>query len=204
MLGPVVAVGSHSGRSRDGPLPCWQNGRPGDSDPARREDSQAWVTPPGGGSTAQEDHLPRPRPPRRRIERPNPGASVLIERESSTHHYAGQRAVIKSSSRRWAIAVPVAPARRATSQAVCLFIADLGANIRFCRYPRVGCLLRRSLGSVPERVRLVRTAPIALSPQSLDPGRMQSYQRLRASGCRWVKSIGGTDWQRNGVAVTAL
>ena len=33
---------------------------------------------------------------------------------------------------------------------------------------------------------------------------MQSYQRLRASGCRWVKSIGWTDWQRNGVAVTAL
>ena len=46
--------------------------------------------------------------------------------------------------------------------------------------------------------------PDRSSPHSLDPGRMQSYQRLCASGCRWVKSIGGTDWQGNGVAVTAL
>jgi len=42
------------------------------------------------------------------------------------------------------------------------------------------------------------------SPHSLDPGWMQSCQRLCALGCRWVESIGWAGWQGNGVAVTAL
>jgi hypothetical protein len=41
---------------------------------------------------------------------------------------AGRRAVIKSSSRRWLHGRPGCPARRATSQAVCLCIAALGAT----------------------------------------------------------------------------
>jgi hypothetical protein len=50
---------------------------------------------------------------------------------------AGRRAVIKSSCVIVCIAVPIT-AKRASHQAVCLCIAALGPDVRFCRQVCVG------------------------------------------------------------------
>jgi hypothetical protein len=106
------------------------------------------------------------------------------------------------SSVRW-------PARRVQSsiiaQADTLYSYALPTASRTrSRYPRVGCLLRRSLGSVSGRVRLVRTAPIAPAHTPWILAGCSHSSDCAPQGCRWVMSVGWADWQRNGVAVTAL